>query len=175
MSYACKASKKKSNKWMATRFLDIAMADNRLRDKWLPATVYFEALEADKYEDVVGKEAQKTADGFTLSNFKRAVNKEHQDTRSNFDGTHKGVLIHENKALDAKQNFYYYVTKPGKKVAKPKQGSVFQTTQVSQPPNKRKKTINQATTEVAEKMPDEVEEMVVEKASTAEHLRLLRI
>ena len=125
--YNYKTIKHKTCAWMAERFLLIAMHDSQLQNRWLPASTYFEAVEKDEYPNATQDE--KEADRFILENFQRSINRMHKNTIHNFNGDHNGVLVYENnlKSLDTneKVSFFYYVTQPGTKVPKPKQGSFF--------------------------------------------------
>ena len=50
-SFGYKKPKHKSTAWMADRLIAVAKSDARLQGKWLPASVFFEAVEADEYRD----------------------------------------------------------------------------------------------------------------------------
>ena len=82
---------------MADRFIAVAKEDVRLQGKWLPVSVYFEAVETDKYGDSSNQLARKVGDKFTLRNFKRSINKKYAMTFSNFKGDHDGVLAYYSR------------------------------------------------------------------------------
>lgn len=126
---------------MADRLLSVAMANRQLRERWLPANVYFDAVARAEYPDESGSADEKLMDKFNLKNFIRSINRRHKLTMFNFDGGHNGLLMHNTKSGNVKgtqKHYYYYIVEPGTKVSKPKQGSTFQSSQVSHIPQKRK-------------------------------------
>lgn len=95
--YAYKKAKHKSTEWMADRMLAVTMTNSQLRERWLPAHVYFEAVARAEYSDESGSADQKDMDNFNLRNFIRSINRKHKLTMWNFGGDHNGLLMHITK------------------------------------------------------------------------------
>ena len=66
-----------------------------------------------------------------LTNFTRAIRKSKKfgGSFSRYDGSHQGVLLHENHAIcpdtGRRKWFYYYLTDPGTPIQKPKVNKIF--------------------------------------------------
>ncbi len=147
-SFGYNKAKHKSTAWMADRFQELAMQESQLQNRWLPASIFFDILEEDEYPDERGKEEKKEFDKFNMTNFIRSIHKKHRNTMHLFDGLHDGVLMHANRVKTPsgpqQEAFFYFVTSPGTKVKKPKLGSTFQNSQLSQIRKRRRKKQQQA-------------------------------
>jgi hypothetical protein len=115
--------------WMADRFVEVG-ENPKYRQKWISDYNFYKAVESYEY-GVPGDEEQKKLDKFNLKNFTRAISqpKRFGGSFNNFDGSHQGVLCHENHAkcpdTGRRKSCYYYLTDPGTPVKKPKVSSIF--------------------------------------------------
>jgi hypothetical protein len=115
--------------WMADSFVEVGK-NRKYRQKWISDYNFFKAVESYEY-GVESNEEQKKEDKFNLTNFTRAIrrSKKFGLSLTHFDGSHQGVLWHENHAkcpdTGRKKSCYYYLTDPGTPVEKPKLNKIF--------------------------------------------------